>query len=290
MMRKATALASLFSCLLVLGASLVLAAPDELAGLLKEMQASREDFDLYVSSNVGSGSFTFPPACRQIPPARRAAVVRGVGKAVKAMTKTEPFLAWYASLREETKPKRPEGLKTAAEQRRDQIADLKKTIAEQQKLRDAAKGEARAAYDQAIAAMRQMLAELESADTSGDAEQDAAAAESNAEQRREHEQQLAAWDKEFPAGDPRPLLARRLKGFLDATAGVDFTAALVKREQRSVFKKPEYEAKDPTWKLAFRAGREATEAARAFAEEWLKELSKPEPPKPAKAPEPPKKT
>jgi hypothetical protein len=65
---------------------------------------------------------------------------------------------------------------------------------------------------------------------------------------------------------------KRLQAFLEATKNVDFAAKLVKKDKVMVFAKEEYENKDGNWKLAYRAGKEATEAARAFAQEWLKGL------------------
>jgi hypothetical protein len=41
-----------------------------------------------------------------------------------------------------------------------------------------------------------------------------------------------------------------------------------------VFADEKLEAKPAEWKLCFRAGKEATGAARAFAEGWLAELEK----------------
>jgi len=38
------------------------------------------------------------------------------------------------------------------------------------------------------------------------------------------------------------------------------------------FADPKYEAKSGGWKLCYRAGKESVEAARAFAQTWLKGL------------------
>jgi hypothetical protein len=40
------------------------------------------------------------------------------------------------------------------------------------------------------------------------------------------------------------------------------------------FANEDYEGKPAEWKICFRAGKEATEAARAFARSWLTELEK----------------
>ena len=90
--------------------------------------------------------------------------------------------------------------------------------------------------------------------------------------RDSYKEKLAAWEKEYPAGDPKPLLKLRLREFLDATGNVDFGAKLVKKGDALVFVNPAYENKESRWKTAYRAGKEDTEAARAIAQQWLKEL------------------
>jgi hypothetical protein len=72
--------------------------------------------------------------------------------------------------------------------------------------------------------------------------------------------------------DPNVTLRRRLQEFLDVSADVDFAAATTGSGSGRRFVKEEYEAKSNQWKMCFRAGREATEAARAFAQEWMESL------------------
>lgn len=64
-------------------------------------------------------------------------------------------------------------------------------------------------------------------------------------------------------------MAAGLQNFLSETDGIDFTAEL--KNNRS-FVKGEYESKNALWKCCFRAGKDATEEARAFAQQWMNEL------------------
>jgi hypothetical protein len=73
--------------------------------------------------------------------------------------------------------------------------------------------------------------------------------------------------------DPNVTLKRRLQSFLDATADVDFAAALKGEGSSRRFVDKQYEAKPPEWKMCFRAGKEASDAARSFAKGWIEELS-----------------
>jgi len=68
--------------------------------------------------------------------------------------------------------------------------------------------------------------------------------------------------------NPDVTIRRRLEAFLEMSKTVDFDATLNGRQ----FANPDYEAKPSEWKMCFRAGREATQAAREEAESWLKDL------------------
>ena len=78
-------------------------------------------------------------------------------------------------------------------------------------------------------------------------------------------------DKTYPE-DPRALVAMRLKRFLEITKDVDYSATLEDRDKKKVFADPTLEAKPGEWKMAFRAGKPATDAARTFAQKWLSDL------------------
>jgi hypothetical protein len=70
--------------------------------------------------------------------------------------------------------------------------------------------------------------------------------------------------------DPNVTVRRRLQQFLAETAGIDYDAKT--SGPSHVFTDAGYESRPPLWKMGYRAGREATEAARAFAKEWMEEL------------------
>ncbi|MBK7260138.1 MAG: hypothetical protein IPI01_20510 [Ignavibacteriae bacterium] len=242
---------------------------DEHLAAMKTTKNAVQDF---VQSGIAYGSFSYPSACAAIPMAKRAGVVRAVGEFARSFTKTQAFLQWYASYREEKKPSAPEATPAMAESRAKQLADLKASIAEQEKAQANAPADQKGIFRDVIAALRQMVKELEKPDPAQDAQMDAYIKEANAEGAKHYKEKLAAWEKEYPAGDPKPLLKLRLREFLDATGNVDFGAKLVKKGDALVFVNPAYENKESSWKTAYRAGKEATEAARAIAQQWLKEL------------------
>jgi hypothetical protein len=87
------------------------------------------------------------------------------------------------------------------------------------------------------------------------------------EQHRKEQEFLS----EYPE-DPKALLKKRLQTILDITADVDYAAELTEANGIKYFVNPDYEKKPSEWKLAFRAGKVATDAVRTAAQQWLKEL------------------
>lgn len=77
--------------------------------------------------------------------------------------------------------------------------------------------------------------------------------------------------------NPEEIFARRLREFLDATAGANFSARtihLTGGPDGIEFVDPADRKRSTTWQMAVIVGREATTAARAAAEAWLKEIER----------------
>jgi hypothetical protein len=216
--------------------------------------------------NPGLPSASF----KLLPPGVRAELAAAGVEWLKAYTKTAPFKAQYESLRETHKPQPPrfddtpeEELKRADDERRQQAEESKRAIASLPE-------EQRRALEQTLAASAAALAKLDAPEQRRLRLDEIRAA--RAERTKEYEQAVAGWRREYP-DDAAPAIARRLREFLAISADVDFGAALKTTEDgRARFENAGYEAKSAPWKLCFRAGREATTAARAAVAAWLKEL------------------
>jgi hypothetical protein len=72
--------------------------------------------------------------------------------------------------------------------------------------------------------------------------------------------------------DPKKILSARLTEFLDKSKGVDFAAQTKVVDNRNKFVNAAYEGKNDIWKLCYRVGAAPTNAARAFAQQWITEL------------------
>jgi hypothetical protein len=239
---------------------------------LADMKCTKNQVDDFVQTNFRYGSFSYPSACSLIPANKRGALVSAVGEYARTFVESAAFKKMYDEFREEPKPRAPELLPTMAVTRKKQLAEMKAALAEQEKAAAKAPAEQQSMYKDILESLRKTVKDLENPDTSNDAEMDAYMQEANRTATEEYKNKLAAYERDYPKGDPRPLVKRRLQSFLDATNNVDFNAKLVKKDKMMVFANDAYEHKDRNWKLAFRAGKEATGAARAFAQQWLKGL------------------
>jgi hypothetical protein len=88
----------------------------------------------------------------------------------------------------------------------------------------------------------------------------------------DYKEAMRDFEKEYPAY-PKELIKKRLKAFLELTADIDFNAQLVGNGRVKKFANPALEAKSGLWKKCFRSGKETITAARAYAQQWLKELN-----------------
>ena len=242
---------------------------------LTVMKTTMKGVEGYVQDNCSYGNFVYPPACARIPNAQRATIVRAAWEFARSFTTTAAFATWYNELRDQRKPDAPTLTPSMAESRAEQVASLKKQIAETEKNASSAPASQQGMFKDILAALKSSLKQVEGADKSTDAEMEKMIVEMNASAQKAYADKLAEYEREYPKGNPRPLIRRRLEAFLEKTKGVDFGAKLMKREKVMVFANAEYEKKPGEWKLAFRAGKEATEISRSFANDWLKSLANP---------------
>jgi hypothetical protein len=211
-------------------------------------------------------------AFKALPAASRAAAVSAGLDWIKAFAGSREFAAAYALGREKERPAPPVPRPAADEQAKKMKADMEKSIAEMRKGMAAMDAETKKVMEASIRGMREQLERME-ADPQQKALWRQMADMAGLEDKKRHEEELKAWEEGWPA-DPRVLIRRRINDFLVVSAGVDFAARVKPRGDKMIFVNEEYEQKPPEWKVCFRAGKEATAAARAFAAAWLAEIEK----------------
>jgi flagellar biosynthesis GTPase FlhF len=228
-----------------------------------------------ILESLGSGSVYSEPAFKAfklMTPETRAAVVRSGLAWVKAYAATAEFKAEYAKYRESHKPEAPAARLSAEAEMKKQRQEMEKQIAEMRKSMEGLDAQTRKAMEEAIKAVQAQMEAMEK-----DPEQKAIlkqALEMQAAQDKEdYDNRLKEWEEEFPA-DARRLIVRRIAEFLQESEDVAFDAKLIKSGSKMKFAETVYEDKPALWKLCYRAGKEAVEAARAFAAAWRAELEK----------------
>lgn len=88
---------------------------------------------------------------------------------------------------------------------------------------------------------------------------------------KRYEEDVKRWQVNYPQSFA-PIIKARLQKMLDLTKNVDYSADLKTEYYKQKFVNQVYEKKPVEWKQVFRAGKEITEYARSFAQQWLSEL------------------
>ncbi|HSI03178.1 MAG: hypothetical protein ACAI38_24450 [Myxococcota bacterium] len=218
-------------------------------------------------NSVRSGLFLPQPTkeLRALPAEARATAVTTLGKAVRGIVESQAFKDRYRAYVAQQRPKAPQPKRTYDQV----IAEVKKQVAEQKAAAEKSlaqveatqRKQLRAKMDEAYAAQLELYKDREMV-------------EMMETQRVVGEQMM--YDealKRFP-DDLTVRLREVLAKFLADTDGVDYAAKTVPKDGKQKFANVAYEGKNGTWKAAYRAGKPATEAARAFAREWMSALGK----------------
>lgn len=266
--RAAVALAA------ALGITVALAAADILAQLGVTAAAAKEA----LMSGVDSGWLNYglaTPAFKKAPTALRVQLAEGAVAWAKTYTASPEFKAAYAKLRGSRKPEAPafEGTpeQELAKQREQQAKDQAKGAEDMKKAMASMAPEQRKQMEEAMAQAAAMMKQMDTPEMRKmmldglRMQRESKAAE--------YKTDMAKWQEDFPE-NPAPVLAKRLKTFLDMSATVDFDAKLVQKDGKMHFVNADYESKPSEWKLYYRAGKEPVAAARAAVQAWMKELGR----------------
>ena len=266
---KRTTVCSMMACLVAGAIGAAVTAADVLAQLGIPVQAARD-----AAAGAISGGLYNPglpsQAFKLLSPAARAdAATAGVAW-LKIYTASPEFKQQYARIRETHKPEAPQFDGTPEDELKKADDEAKQQAEESKKALESLPPDQRKAVEQALAASAALVAEMDSPEMRKTRLAGITAA--RAERMKQYEQALASWNKDYP-DNPAPAIAKRLREFLAMSDGVDFSAKLKAQGTRLQFENPAYEAKASQWKLCYRAGREATAAARTAVAAWLKEIA-----------------
>lgn len=244
------------------------AAQDHLATLgISEGRAKEAVFDSIMTDAVSIAGK--PAAFLSLAPGARVTLVNFVLNLARTFVESDDFKRRYADHREANGPEPLPEEQTADSVLAKQRAGFENQVTEMRKMFDQITPEQRATLEEGWKDMRDQLTAMEK----GERRQqiDAMLKDQRAGQVRQRDGAMREFEKTYPV-DHRTLVAMRLRHFLDATNDVAYDAQLVDKDKKQVFANAAFEARPAEWKMAFRAGKPATDAARAFAQKWLGDL------------------
>jgi hypothetical protein len=249
-------------------AAFAIHAQDHLASLgISQGRAREAVFDSFVSdtASLPGKSEVFTSA----PTATRVAMVNAAMTLARAFVESDDFRRRYADHREANGPDPLPEEQTVDAVLAKQRAGFEEQVEAMKKLFDQITPEQRTTLEQGWDDMRRQLTDMETGPRRAELEK--ALRQTRGALVRERELAMEELEKVYPA-DPRGLVAMRLKRFLDVSKDVAYEAQLIEKDGKRVFADPALEARPPEWKLCFRAGKPATDAARSFAQKWLSDL------------------
>ena len=243
-------------------------AQNHLAQLgITEGRAREAVFDSFITDtlSVAGNNEVFKAASAS----GRVALVNFTLTLARAFAESDDFKRRYADHREANGPDPLPPIPSVDEVLAKQRAGFEEQVEQMRKLFDQITPEQRATLEEGWKDMRRQLTEMETGPRRAELER--ALREQYAELSRQRETAMTELDSVWPP-DHRTLLANRLRHFLDVSKDVAYEASLIDKEGKQLFADPALEARPKEWKMCFRAGKPATEAARSFAQKWLSDL------------------
>ncbi len=203
----------------------------------------------------------------------RAAVAADLLKYTKQYVTTPAFIKEYESYRENLKPQPPEPMKTKESIREKFIKDAENGIKNIEKiLPSIADAKNKKTLTDQIELQKKQIEDYKSPNSKM-IEMSWQGEQNNFKWRNdEYQKSVKQWEADFPVKSSQ-LIKIRLAKFLEITKDIDYSAALTERNGKKFFTNTKYEAMSLQWKMGFRAGKEVTETARTFVQQWLKELN-----------------
>ena len=210
---------------------------------------------------------------RNIAAGNRLAVAKDLLNYAKQYISSEGFKKEYELERKNAIPVKPESkpVRTKAEIQKDEIAKIEKQIKDLEKNMKTLDATMQKNMQPVLDMYKTMLKDYQNPNHEyfeglvlNDKYQ-------NEQAIRNYQAAMKNWEERYPVNFS-PIIKERLQKFLDVTKDVDFGAELKTSYNKKVFVNPAYERKSTEWKQAFRAGKEITNMARAFATQWLTEL------------------
>jgi len=202
----------------------------------------------------------------------RGAIAKDLLAYAKQYVSSEGFKNEYELIRKNAKPQGPDlkPLRSIEDIQKNEIAKTEKSIRDTEKNMKDMPQYAKS-MEPMLAILKDNLKKYQDPKNSYFASVAMGEKYDNESQVRSYNERMKQWEAGYPE-TVNQFIIGRLQKMLDATKDIDYNAELVDKWGKKRFANPAYESKNTEWKQGFRAGKEITESARAFAQKWLEEL------------------
>lgn len=203
----------------------------------------------------------------------RAAVAKDLLNFTKQYISSPDFKKKYEDMRKNAKPQEPEQkkLRTRKEIQQDEIAKTEKSIKDTEKTLKEVTPDMAKGIRPVLDMLKQNLKDYQDVNNQMFVSIEMSEKYQQESDQKNYKENMERWQKDYPE-NINLFVADKLKKMLEQTKGIDYNAALVEKRGKKYFVNTAYESKNTEWKQGFRAGKDVTEAARAFAQQWLTEL------------------
>lgn len=252
----------------------------KMADVFSDLGVTKPQAEDFIYTSITNSNLNYPNNVSKVPMGSRASIVQTLGMFVKSYVQTGIFKKIYAEWWKNQEPTKPDSPEQKAIERKQQLEDQKKqqvkALAEMKNQMAVIKDQnVKKQMEQALIMQEKMQAQMNTLEYQKQMQDTyEMMAKMEVEEYKtkfaEYQEKYKIWQEQK---NPKVLIKLDLEKFLAATESIDFEAKLKTDPYgKKVFTNAEYEGKDSNWKTAFRAGKPATEAARTFAQEWLKDL------------------
>ena len=241
---------------------------------LKQLGIEKADADKKITNSILGGyldAYGLKNA-KNIALGNRTAVAKDLLVYTKQFVGSASFKKEYESLRQNNKPQANETPQTPEVFRAELIKRAKEYVTQTEELVKNATPDTKKIFEKSLADAKANLKTTE--DPNNEMlkiyqENYGMMVKSNDESNAAR---LKEWEAKYPV-DPQLFIKTRLVQFLEETKDIDFNAQLTELKGKKVFVNQEYEKRRSNrWKMAFRAGKEVVEPARAFVQQWITEI------------------
>jgi len=201
----------------------------------------------------------------------RGQIVKDIAAYAKQYTGSDAFKKAYATLKENNKPAPAQKVETPEEMRASTISLARTYVQQMEESVKKATTDMKKIFEPMLDAAKKNLKDAEDPDNKMIKNYAQHYQEMKSMMQEAYENQLREWEKKYPANHLL-YVKEKLQAYLDVTGDIDFNAQLFEKNGKKYFVNRSYESKGNQWKLAFRAGKEAVEAGRDFAKQWMEEI------------------